>query len=543
MLEVDRAPEHGGRGVVDLGDIAVHVADLDPGDESAVAGFSDGDRRAEGFRVEFAADGEHGVAEGLGVEALDAEPSYEHVVGVGGLGGVVAGGLAVGAAEEDLAVHGLEAPAGLHEPAGEVIEQFGMGRAFAQCAEVARGIDDATSEMVHPDAVHEGASDEGMAARGEPLGIGETPSGGGEGRVVGGDLRSGEDGEFAGGDGLPKLAVVPAVMDLTDGLGVLRFEDGLDLAFRGFGGAECGGLGTFGDDFFVGFLVVEVEAERGLGGEVFFEECRLFRFALGSRGVARNAVLGAFGLGHLEDFLLEYDVESLLCHPGGFGVDLGGFFFDFGSALAFLGVVKGDGALGRVEPFLPVECGIEHGAEAVIIGLADRIVAVVMALGAGDGEAGEGGGDDAEGVGDVLVPGELDIGHGVAGAVRGSAEEARGCEGIESGRVVDGGDSVGGGEDCQFIAGELFLNELVPRFVGVERTDHVVAVPPEVGPHGIGIGVPVGIGVAGNIEPVASPSVRRRPGRREAVRPVSRRRPGRCRRGRCRFPAGWAGGR
>ena len=53
------------------------------------------------------------------------------------LGGVVAGGLTVGAAEHQLAVHGLEAPAGFDEAGREVVQELRMGRAFAEHAEVA----------------------------------------------------------------------------------------------------------------------------------------------------------------------------------------------------------------------------------------------------------------------------------------------------------------------------------------------------------------------------------------------------------------------
>ncbi len=64
----------------------------------------------------------------------------------------------------------------------------------------------------------------------------------------------------------------------------------------------------------------------------------------------------------------------------------------------------------------------------------------------------------------------------------------------------------------QLIARQLFLHEAVERLVAVEGTHDVIAVAPGVGPHLVVL-VPVALGVARDVEPVATPAlavVRRR---------------------------------
>ena len=58
----------------------------------------------------------------------------------------------------------------------------------------------------------------------------------------------------------------------------------------------------------------------------------------------------------------------------------------------------------------------------------------------------------------------------------------------------------------QFVAGQLFLDEAIPGLVGVERADDVVAITPCVGADRICVGVAVGVGVARDVEPMASPA-------------------------------------
>jgi hypothetical protein len=127
--------------------------------------------------------------------------------------------------------------------------------------------------------------------------------------------------------------------------------------------------------------------------------------------------------------------------------------------------------------------------QAVIILVQDGIELVVMAAGAAIGHADEG---CAYGVGDFvevfLAAKEEGLGVALIGEV---AEEA-------------GGDYGFGIVGPELVAGDLFMDELVVGLVGVERLDDVVAVAPGVGTGFVGLET-VAVGVAGEIEPVASP--------------------------------------
>ena len=77
----------------------------------------------------------------------------------------------------------------------------------------------------------------------------------------------------------------------------------------------------------------------------------------------------------------------------------------------------------------------------------------------------------------------------------------------------------------RLVAGELLEDEAVVRLVGVEGADDVVAVAPGVGPRFVEL-VAVGLGVAGEVEPVPAPALAVVRARRAAGRSPSRRRPG-----------------
>src|SRR6185369_7719673 len=70
---------------------------------------------------------------------------------------------------EDQAVERLDRPTAVDEPAGEVVEQLGMGRRRAADAEIVRRLDDALPEMVLPDPVHEDARRERIVPISNPL--------------------------------------------------------------------------------------------------------------------------------------------------------------------------------------------------------------------------------------------------------------------------------------------------------------------------------------------------------------------------------------
>ena len=95
--------------------------------ERGIADGGDGGG-ARRLGVEDAADGQHGVADGLGFEAAGGGSPEERVVGVevGRLRGGGRGEL-VGAAEDDLAEQFLEGTAGRLELEREVVEVYGNG--------------------------------------------------------------------------------------------------------------------------------------------------------------------------------------------------------------------------------------------------------------------------------------------------------------------------------------------------------------------------------------------------------------------------------
>src|SRR5207302_9946250 len=68
--------------------------------------------------------------------------------------------------EHNLAVEGLDGPTGSNEARGQMIEQFGMGRRFAEGAKVTRGPHQSLAEMVLPDAIDQDPSREGVVLAG-----------------------------------------------------------------------------------------------------------------------------------------------------------------------------------------------------------------------------------------------------------------------------------------------------------------------------------------------------------------------------------------
>ena len=222
---------------------------------------------------------------------------------------------------------------------------------------------------------------------------------------------------------------------------------------------------------------------------------------LSLRGGPGRAVGVAHFLGELDDLRLEDLVEEGLPHGVGCGVDLGGLGLDRCRGGPFLRLVKRIEACPRGTPLLPVVDRVEDRTEPVVVGLRDRVVAVVVALGAGDGEPEEGRRRHLDLFRDRLVAGEVLIGDGIAGAVGGEAQKRRGNELIAAEGIVDG---VAGrllGRTGELVAGELLLDEAIPGEVVLKTLHHPVAVAPGMRAERIGLGEAVGVGIAGDIEP------------------------------------------
>ena len=110
---------------------------------------------AAGLQIQFAADLEHGIANGLGLQsAWGKSPEQPGIrIDAGGLG-VGAIGLLVGARGEDAAVELLERPALPHELAGQPIKQLRVRGRVAHLTEIRRGIHKAGTEMFLPHTIH-----------------------------------------------------------------------------------------------------------------------------------------------------------------------------------------------------------------------------------------------------------------------------------------------------------------------------------------------------------------------------------------------------
>ncbi len=114
--------------------------------------------------IEVAGDGQHGVADRLGIEPPSREAPEPAIVGIDC--GVVRVEIArelVGLGKEDLAVDRLDRPAAGDEPGGEPVEQLGMGRRLAAEPEVGRRGDDSPAEVVLPDPVDHDTWRQGIA--------------------------------------------------------------------------------------------------------------------------------------------------------------------------------------------------------------------------------------------------------------------------------------------------------------------------------------------------------------------------------------------
>ena len=136
--------------------------------------------------------------------------------------------------------------------------------------------------------------------------------------------------------------------------------------------------------------------------------------------------------------------------------------------------------------------GVVHERhEGEVVGVRDRVELVRVALGTGGGEPEPGRARGAHAIDHREIP-ELEridpallVLHRVA--------------------METGGDDVVGGGAREQVAGDLPDRELVERHVGVERTDHPVAIGPDL-PLPVFL-VAIGVGVAGEVEPLAGPAL------------------------------------
>ena len=247
--------------------------------------------------------------------------------------------------------------------------------------------------------------------------------------------------------------------------GVVGVASEVEAAGEEVAGAEVEAGGEFFDLGEVG-----VGGELGGGGEVVGGVGVKFGFEFGA---GFFAVFGDFGcLGFDGLFVLFFGFEL-------FGGGQGVFVPELDGAEFFIG--EGAGAA-------------EDGGEGVVVGGGDGIEFVIVAAGAAEGHAEEGFAEGVELFVDDVELLFLAVGFGEDFGAEG--EEAGGGEGVFAGGLFVGGEEV---------AGELLDEELVVGFVVVEGADDVVAVAPGVAVGDVFVHA-VGVGVAGDVEPVAGPA-------------------------------------
>ena len=265
-----------------------------------------------------------------------------------------------------------------------------MGGTLPEPAEVGGGADDAAAEVVHPEAVDDHAAEERMAPGGEPPRPGEAAAARGQRRIISRNRRLplGAGHLEVGGANLSlRLPVVAAVEDARDGEMAGRLLENVKEILDRLPGPDRRDLFSQGLELVSGRLVVLVEHAGGdVDARPLLEELLLLWRAVLLGGPGCDAELLAELLRVLEQLLLERgsDRRGLLrlellrsCHRLGFDLRRAGP----------IGIREQ-----RHEPFvrrfprLRVEGRLEEGAEGVVIGLRDRIVAMVVALGTADGE-------------------------------------------------------------------------------------------------------------------------------------------------------------
>ena len=157
--------------------------------------------------------------------------------------------------------------------------------------------------------------------------------------------------------------------------------------------------------------------------------------------------------------------------------------WEVGGALVLLAPGKGPGG------------ALEDAVEGVVVGGAHRIVFVVVAAGTAEREAEDRAAEGVDAVGEIEM---LEIGVGGVAVALADGEEAGGGNEIGVGAWLSLA-----GED---VAGDLPGEKLVVGHVGIEGPDHPVAIAAGFADGVVGA-VAGGIGIAGDVEPVAPPAL------------------------------------
>ena len=430
-------------------------------------------------------------------------------------------GLPVGAGGHDQPVHGLDAPSSLDELGGQPVQQFGMGRGGPQLAEVAGRGHQAPAEVMLPDAVHHHPGRQGMIGLSQPPGQGQTPSAApfGLGDAVGSSLRL-------------KRRRDPGIDEIA-GAGMLPPNQ--QVVRRGFPRhVEQGPDGWMAPQLLFGLLhrfvdlarlfSILLEALLQLAGfhreklpegfhQVFLQFAAIVLGDLrGSLHVRPQCFRNLFPLfpqqslpeGGRLFFQRTLQTLDLLLHRTVVPLHLPKFFLRSVTQQPF-----GEGATGRRQqrllgdqPVVGIVGRAQDGAEAIEVALGERVVLMIVAAGAGQGQAHHRRAQHLDLVGHHVQPlGDEVLGPG-PGAVGRHAQEAGGdqrfhlirSQGIELSVVH------------QLVARDLLQQKAVVGLVVVEGSDDVVPVAVGMGPQIVGMDLSFRVGVPGGIQPVAAPA-------------------------------------
>ena len=122
------------------------------------------------FQIQRARDGEHRVADGLGLEPARGVAPEQAAIGIHCGGGARGRGLPKRSREQHQPLEVFHRPAAADEFIGEPVEQFGMRRAAAVGSEIARRIHEPGAKRVLPQPVHHHPRGERILRTRDPLG-------------------------------------------------------------------------------------------------------------------------------------------------------------------------------------------------------------------------------------------------------------------------------------------------------------------------------------------------------------------------------------
>ena len=356
--------------------------------------FDHFDRGAKLRFVESTTGGQHAITDDFRLHSPDAIAGIQRSIRIDrrGLWIKALRGLAIDGRGHQQFMHSLQAPTLSHQFVAEPVEQFGVCRARPKNAELTGGIDNPPAKMLEPDPIGEDSSQQWVLAIYQMPSPGESPSRGGEGVVLFGNFKPGSfsssDSQITRLDGGRRLPMIASMKHRCDRGGSCRLGQNADKVFNRFFRSFSLNDGGILFQFFCRRVVelvqhTRIDVEARVGGDqffLFFRPLVIRRFKGGSQGF--SLIFGKFferlvkGFSH--QLVLFFVIGRLQ-------------FASLGLHFARLGPVgigvQGDHAVTRDDPVLPVQARFEDRPQPVVIGLRNRVITVVMALGTPDTES------------------------------------------------------------------------------------------------------------------------------------------------------------